>query len=182
MYAASNYFKTMFTADMKEKDAKEIVLQDLEGETLGQLIHYCYTLKISIDDDKVDVILAAAHFYELTQLVTKCQQFYQNNLSASNALSYLTIAETYDLTDFHGIAERFVFRNFMKISEDSSFFEMAADNLAQLLSRSEISVNMEEDVFNAAVKWIEADRNERKQHFPMLMDAVRLSQINKKVC
>lgn len=41
---------------------------------------------------------------------------------------------------------------------------------------------LQEDVFDAVIKWIDADRNERKKHSPMLMNSMHLSLINEEVC
>ena len=181
LYAASDYFKALFTTDMQERDAKEIVLKDVSGTILNQLIHFCYTLQISIAEDNVEAILAAANFYGINKLVTMCCEFYQNHLEISNALAYLTMAHAYDLVDFREQTEKFVFRRFLEILEDASFIRLTAENLLELLKRNEIAVKSEEDIFNAAVKWIDEDQDGRKQHFPMLMDALRMSQLDEKV-
>lgn len=182
LYAASDYFKLMFTAKTKEKDAKEIVLQHIDGDILSQLIDYCYTLEISLTEDNVEAILVAAHLFELTHVVQMCFEFYRKNLTVSNALSCLIMAGTYDKDDLREVAEKYVCRKFILIVEDPSFHQMTAENLSVLLSWNDIIINSEEDVFNAAVKWINANRNEREKYFPMLMKAVRFSLINKKVC
>lgn len=181
LYAASDYFKALFTSNMKEKDKKEIDLHDVSGRILGQLIHYCYTLDITIDQENVEAVLAAANFYGFVDIVAKCEVFCQKNLTAATALSYLALADKFSLVDLHAPAEYYVFRHFMKIVEDASFLHLAADDVSNLLQRNEITVRSEIDIFDAATKWIDADVNERKSHFPMLMEAVRLSNVDEKV-
>lgn len=41
--AASPYFAAMFTGSLREVNESEITLQEVDGESLLQLIKYCYT-------------------------------------------------------------------------------------------------------------------------------------------
>jgi kelch-like protein 1/4/5 len=41
--AGSEYFAAMFTSDLREATQNEVVLQDVDGDALWMLVHYCYT-------------------------------------------------------------------------------------------------------------------------------------------
>lgn len=41
--AGSEYFSAMFTSNLRESNQSEIVLQDVDGDALWDLVHYCYT-------------------------------------------------------------------------------------------------------------------------------------------
>lgn len=43
--AASPYFAAMFTGSLREVNESEITLQEVDGDSLYQLIQYCYTGK-----------------------------------------------------------------------------------------------------------------------------------------
>lgn len=41
--AGSEYFSAMFNSNLRESCQSEIVLQDVDGDALQELVHYCYT-------------------------------------------------------------------------------------------------------------------------------------------
>jgi len=54
------------------------------------------SIRINTDFSTLE-LFQAAHQYELTELVTKCEQFALNNLNRSNVIDCLVIAVKYDL-------------------------------------------------------------------------------------
>lgn len=44
---ASPYFAAMFTGDLREAREAEVTLQEMEGDSLYQLVQYCYTGEIN---------------------------------------------------------------------------------------------------------------------------------------
>ncbi|KAK6030611.1 BTB/POZ domain protein [Ostertagia ostertagi] len=63
--AYSNYFKAMFTNDMIESRSREVKIVDIEASTLEALVDFCYTGKITINDENVFSILSAAGLLQL---------------------------------------------------------------------------------------------------------------------
>lgn len=55
--AASDYFAAMFTNDLKEASQTEIVMQNVDGDALLSLVHYCYNGKIELLEDTVETLL-----------------------------------------------------------------------------------------------------------------------------
>jgi kelch-like protein 1/4/5 len=41
--ACSEYFAAMFRGGLREAEQSEVVLQDVDGDALWMLVHYCYT-------------------------------------------------------------------------------------------------------------------------------------------
>lgn len=68
MSASSEYF-ALFTNEMKEKYATNVLLTDIDGDTLLHLIKFCYKVETQIIEDNVDSVLAAAHMFRITPLV-----------------------------------------------------------------------------------------------------------------
>lgn len=51
----SEYFNTMFTGSFKESSLKEITINEMEPNSLEQLIDYMYTSNLKITVDNVQV-------------------------------------------------------------------------------------------------------------------------------
>lgn len=63
LYAASDYFKALFTVEMTEKDAKEVQLDEVNSTILQPLVDYCCTSKIVLSHMNAIDFLMAAHRY-----------------------------------------------------------------------------------------------------------------------
>ena len=50
-------FRAMFSVDMKEKDASEIEVVDVSGETLAQMVQFMYTGRVTDLDERADELL-----------------------------------------------------------------------------------------------------------------------------
>ena len=70
----------------------------------------------------------------------------------------------------------FLYRNFGDAVEKSeqAFFQLGMDDMLQIISRSELEVNTEEDVFNIVDKWIQANPNNKTELMEKLLPKVRI--------
>lgn len=161
-------------------NAKEIYLDGVSGDALSHIIEYCYSMKLTLDATNVQDILAAAHYFQLEDVVAMCEKFCLQNLDVSNALDLFDYADFYSLNVLRRWAERLVNFKFMTILDSESFLRLTAEQLFKLLSRTKIVVDSEQHIFEAIVKWISSG-NERAAAYPMLMKAIRLLKINDQV-
>ena len=61
----STVFDAMFTHDMEENRSSKVDIQDLDGETVHDMIVYIYSGKVEKIDDKATGLLSAAEKYDL---------------------------------------------------------------------------------------------------------------------
>ena len=61
----SSVFDAMFTHDMEENRSSRVDIQDLDGETVHDMIIYIYSGKVEKIDDKAPGLLSAAEKYDL---------------------------------------------------------------------------------------------------------------------
>ena len=61
----SSVFDAMFTHDMEENRSSKVDIQDLDGETVHDMIVYIYSGKVDKIDDKAPGLLSAAEKYDL---------------------------------------------------------------------------------------------------------------------
>lgn len=178
LYSASAYFKTLFAADAIEQDAKEVELNEVHGTILSQLVDYCYTLRVTINVTNAVDLMTAAHLFQLDDVVKQCEIFCATQIAAPNAFDYMVLAKKHALPILRKAACKFVQREFEAVVEGWSFIELSIDEVVEYLGDDNIVVDSEHAVFDAAVKWIEASRNGRRQHYPKLMGALRMSKID----
>ena len=65
----SNVFRAMFTINMAEAAAGEVVIQDLDEDTLEEMIHFLYTGGLSRSQYDIISLCYAANKYELASLM-----------------------------------------------------------------------------------------------------------------
>ena len=67
--ANSDYFSAMFTGGMLEQNMETVEIQGVEGGALRQLVDYCYTGKLSLQEDSVENITVAACLLQLPAVI-----------------------------------------------------------------------------------------------------------------
>ena len=95
--AASPYFKAMFTGGFKENQMNEIRLNDTSSEGLKCVLDAIYTAELSLSEDSVCDIASLSNQLQLYEIFEHCGRFLTENVSTHNCLSFLSVAEKYDL-------------------------------------------------------------------------------------
>nr|XP_058940506.1 kelch-like protein 17 [Pocillopora verrucosa] len=83
-------------------------------------------------------------------------------------------AEKYDFDEFMNNRWRFVLENFPFVAALDEFLNLEAKEVEKWLSRDDISVETEADVFKIVLEWIKHSKSERKALFEQLFRYVRL--------
>ena len=65
----SPVFDAMFKTGMTEVNTGQVVIEDLEETTLGKLLEFIYTGRLTELEDHLDRLLYAADKYQITDLV-----------------------------------------------------------------------------------------------------------------
>ncbi len=73
--AGSPYFKAMFSGEMRESEANEVAIGDIEGvepetmaDTFQQIVHFIYSSKdLSITTRNICDVIAGANFFQVNQ-------------------------------------------------------------------------------------------------------------------
>lgn len=182
MSAASKYFSALFRNEMKEKYAADILLGDIDGDTLLNIIEFCYMGVININKRNVDAVAAAAHMFCLTQLEKRCTKYYERYLAASNCLGIWMLAKLYNFGGIIDKAREIALDKFMKVINGNEFKYIECELLVELLSNNAVNVRSEEDIFNAIAIWMEVDLTKRRPCIQELMKIVRVELLNDSVC
>lgn len=167
------YFRAMFTADMAECQQKEVHLQELDGDTLEQLIAYAYTGRVRITGANVQSMMQAANFLQLIPIVDECCKFLQARLHVQNVIGVRSFATALGCVSLVLSADRFLHKHFLAVSQGEEFLGLTVDELISILSRDELFVESEEQIFEAAIRWIQYEPS-RKDFSARVLRAVRL--------
>ena len=176
--ACSSYFLAMFTNEMREADQRVVEIKDMNPKILTSLVDFTYTGELSISVDNVQELLSAASLLQIRQVQHICCQFLKNQLDASNCLGIKNFAEANGCKQLSEVIDTFARKHFRDVSTGSEFLNNSWENIASLISSSELNVNSEEDVYLSVMQWVKQEPAEREQYLPKLLKHVRLPMLS----
>lgn len=153
--AVSPYFKDLF----KEGGKDVVELKDIKFDALRRVINCIYTPgSLVLSAENISGILAAAHSFQIQDIMEQCQDFMENNLCTDNCFLFLKLAETYNLKELVSQANEYVLTKFHALSEDHDLTEMSKDALVAYLENDTLNSGGDESrVFYAVVEWLKKD-------------------------
>lgn len=155
----------------------EVVVVDMcefSISTIMDLLRYVYTTELTITPTSIGPLLRSSEELGLTAVYEMCLDFL-NDIKVDNAIYLYSIAESYNLTEFHAKTIRFIADNFVDVTNTEHFVLVPFSCLIELLSDDRLNVSSELDVFSAVVRWLDYDRDQRIPCAPELLGkAVRL--------
>lgn len=177
--ASSEFFQTFFATDLNESDQKEFRMSEIDGDTLRQLIDYCYTGRLALSEHNVESILRWSHQYLLLDIVALCAQYLNDNLTPENCFKLHSLAKLLNIAELNATVVRYFGENFPKIAQTKEFKAIPFDMLVEFLERNDLNVDTEQQVLDAVLGWINHNREQRMPHFEVLLfDYVRVMQID----
>ncbi|XP_004449785.1 kelch-like protein 18 isoform X1 [Dasypus novemcinctus] len=172
--ASIPYFHAMFTNDMMECKQDEIVMQGMDPSALEALINFAYNGHLAIDQQNVQSLLMGASFLQLQSIKDACCTFLRERLHPKNCLGVRQFAETMMCAVLYDAANSFIHQHFVEVSMSEEFLSLPLEDVLELVSRDELNVKSEEQVFEAALAWVRYDREQRASCLPELLSSIRL--------
>lgn len=181
--AANEYFCQMFTIDMAEKNKKEVIIYNVNGDILEMLIDYCYTGEILITNENVWDLLAAADMLQFTDVKMECECFLKSLLkeNSTECLKFYLIAKKYEFKDLVDLAIEIAADIFNVITKTNTFLELPYNALQLILERNKFIESKEESIFSIAMEWIKHDEPNRKKYIANILNLVCLKDMNLEV-
>ncbi|XP_005098214.1 kelch-like protein 8 [Aplysia californica] len=170
----SLYFRAMFQSQMMEATEKSIRIKDIDEEAMSQLIEFAYTSKIRLSTDNVQAILYAASILQIETVATACSNFMRSHLQPSNCIEVRRFADMHNRVELMKMTDTYMRENFIAVSMNEEFHNMSFPILKELIVSPDLNVDSEEQVYNAIMKWIKHNLEQRVSHLPDLLERVKL--------
>lgn len=138
----SPVFEAMITSTMKEGTEKKVVIDDIEGRTLMELIRYVYSGKVHEIDSIATELLYAADKYDLQDLKPLCVESLALNIRVENALEIFVLADLHQERYLKKFAMDFVKFKYVEIKEQPGW-----KNLSNRLMKDILDFFMLSNVF-----------------------------------
>ncbi|KAH0947478.1 hypothetical protein HN011_012205 [Eciton burchellii] len=171
--AASPYFKAMFTGGLKECEMTRVKLQGVCPTTMARLMNFIYTGQIRVTEITVCSLLSAATMLQVSNVIDACCVFLERQLDPTNAIGIANFAEQHGCQDLYHKANQFIVQHFNQICQEEEFLQLSAIQLVTLVRKDELNVQEEREVYNAVLKWVKYNEEERRPKMEHILHAVR---------
>ena len=175
--AASPFFYNALNTEMKEKKEGVIRLEEASKGLMEDILEYLYTGHAEISERNAVDLLAMADYLIIPSLKVKSCEVITQSMSHTNCLLFYYAAMRYQCTGLQERTRNFIFANFMNVTGTEDFIELSREQVEEWISRDEIKVKSEEDVFQVIVKWMEKRESGEHKEFFQLLRHVRLMHV-----
>uniref|UniRef100_A0A1I7V546 BTB domain-containing protein n=1 Tax=Caenorhabditis tropicalis TaxID=1561998 RepID=A0A1I7V546_9PELO len=172
------YFRGMFTLDLMEANMKEIIIEEMDYETVNALLSFAYTGELRISTKNVQSTMMGANFFQMLEVVHYCANFLMTRLHPSNAISIREFCKMMCVEE--NISEKtedFIKKHFTSITKEDDFRNLSLEDVTKLLNCDDLYVDSEEQIFQAAMDWLKHDKSRHDQASKILL-CVRLPMLS----
>lgn len=170
--AASSYFEQKFSDGTSCNLNDDF--EDISPDELSSLVQYIYTGKISIDGTNVKHFFWLSKELHFNQLEDICMEFMLQHVEASNCIGLSKLAQQSGHQELAERTRECMLTKFGAVVTTEEFLKLPEDELTDYISDDLIEVPNEDSVFTAAVTWVQADHEARKDSFVRIIQFIRL--------
>ena len=178
--ASSSYFKAMFTNDLVERSQGRVTISGVDYDTMEAVICYAYSTETAVPKERVVELMIAADLFQMSSLLQHCCNFLKKHLTSQNVLTIRAYAHLHRCWDLYRSCNEYVIMNFNLVTKTEEFLQLPSDDLEDIISSDCLRITSEEEVYSAVIRWVYHDLNSRKEHFPSLMQHIRLPFVSQR--
>ncbi|KAL2085893.1 hypothetical protein ACEWY4_019213 [Coilia grayii] len=171
----SDYFRVMFTADMRERDQDKIHMKGLTAAGFGHVLRFMYYGSLELSMPTVQEILQAAMYVQLTEAVEFCCSFLLAKICLDNCAEVMRLLEDFSV-GVEGVQEQldnFLLENFVPLMARPDFLSyLSLEKLTAYLDSDKLSRFPEIELYEAVQAWLRHDRR-RWRHTDAVVQNLR---------
>ncbi|ELT95138.1 hypothetical protein CAPTEDRAFT_120430 [Capitella teleta] len=169
-----DFFRRMFTTNMAECGAQEIVMRDISAGTGTLLVGYLYTGQIEINTQNVQDLLAASEMLMLGALKQNVEEFLRSHTESMNCISMINLARFYSLETLLAKAKDILHDHIKEIIDMDELRYLQERDFVEVLEERE----SQEESFLFIQKWMRS-ADGRTDRFNDLLQHIDLSLCSK---
>lgn len=158
----------------------QIEIKGVDAESATMLVSFAYTAELVITDANVQNLFLTSDLLQFRSAKNACIEFIGQQIEVSNCLGIRALAERYTCVDLLEAVDEFVATNFDEVVQTEEFQSMPLNLVLEILIKDDIQVKEEKDMFQACVRWVQHDQENRKKYMSELLKAVRMPFISLK--
>ena len=174
--AASEYFQVMFNINMLESTQSRIHLRGAGAGALAKLLDFAYTGALCISEGTVVDLLFLSSMLMMFDVAEECWGQLVRTLNFENCIERKILADsTANSNEVTNFVTAYVVENLGNL-DSNSVANCPVEFMSDLLSREDLAVESELDVFRVLLKWYAGDLMAEKEPFSeALLDCIRFA-------
>ncbi|XP_038607822.1 kelch-like protein 29 [Tachyglossus aculeatus] len=180
--SCSLYFKDLIKRSPRDGsrgvEKLELSMSNLRADVLELLLEFVYTGSLIIDSANAKTLLEAASKFQFHTFCKVCVSFLEKQLTASNCLGILAMAEAMQCGELYNMAKAFALQIFPEVAGQEEILNISKDDFISYMSNDSLNTKAEELVYETVIKWIKKDSAMRAQYAAELLAVVRLPYIH----
>jgi hypothetical protein len=161
--------------DQKEQ---RVSLPGIDGQSIHAILDFIYSGQASVTEEHLPTVLGVSEKLGIPGLRYSCAEHLLRQLNIENAIRLRKLGQSVLCSELFEAAHHLIMDEFPAVSRTPAFLELDSSALKELLSSDDLAVDSEKDVFDAVVRWVEHDENNRKGELLTLIGCVRLGLLN----
>lgn len=178
--ASSAYFQVMFTSGMAESFADHVEIHGIQADIFDAILDFIYTGKVEVSEDNVQQLLPASKMLQIEDIEVICCDFLKHELDSSNCVGIYTFSDAHSCFNLSKSALDFIHRNFVEVSKQDEFLQLTKTSLLEMLESEELKIESEEQVFEAAMRWVVHDLSRGREALGNILEQIRLPLVSPK--
>lgn len=143
------------------------------------LLSYIYMRQLKLTDENVYTLLVTADYLSILGVLDICCQYLEKKLDPKNCIGTMLFARQHFCKALAEAAWNYIMRCFVQVAlQSEELLALPLDNLQEIINADELNVKSEETVWEAILRWIDHDVNERRKHIVALMKCIRLGLLD----
>ena len=178
--AASPFFLTLLTSDMKESREQliKIELEEATAAVMEDVLKYVYTGNVLMIEERAHNLFVTADYLLIPGLKAMAGNFLEEVVSIENCIFNYYFADKYQCLELREKSCEVINSHFSVVMETENFLNLGVKQVMEWVSSDDITVGAEEEVFKGIVKWVSHKKSEREEAFPELLYQVRLTSVS----
>ncbi|CAG07691.1 unnamed protein product [Tetraodon nigroviridis] len=172
--ACSSYFRAMFCNDHRESREMLVEINGILAEAMDSFLTYVYTGRAKITTENVQFLFETSSLFQINTLRDACAKFLEDQLDPCNCLGIQRFADVHSLKQLAGRCRSYALANFSEVAQHEEFLDLHREELEDYIGSDELSIRKEEVVFEAVMRWVYSDVEQRRPMMKALLHHVRL--------
>ncbi|PIO22826.1 hypothetical protein AB205_0009570, partial [Aquarana catesbeiana] len=173
------YFRKLFSGRCTKTEKNVYDIPGITPDMMRLIIQYAYNRKISINSENVRKLFMAADQFIILGLKCLCANFLISQLCPENCIGIDRLSSQFNCPELHENCHAYILHHFQEIASTSEeLVDLSITEFEDLINRDDLNVKREEVIFEAIIKWIEHNPNERRQYITTLLPKVRMGLIH----
>lgn len=151
-----------------------VEINGIVAEAMETFLNYVYTGRAKITTENVQFLFETANLFQIATLRDACAKFLEDQLDPCNCIGIQRFADTHSLKQLASRCKSYALANFSEVSHHEEFLDLRVEELKDYIGKEDLSVSKEEIVFEAVMKWVYHNVDQRRSMLKSLLQHVRL--------